>query len=167
MPFEGIVVPFRSKRGGSDIIARPASVSIITAFFILATIIAEVVSLSLMFPGTPIDNLWKLNDRAYVEFGSIGSSVVAIFLFALGIVMAFASWGFRHAKLWAWWTAVSIILLNGVGDLLSIVIRSDLLKGGCGIAVAGALLLMLFHAKTQAFFTSGDRPEMRATGTRA
>ena len=118
-----------------------------------------------MFPGTPIDNLWNLNEQAYKEFGSMGPVALSLFLCMLGIVMAFASWGLRHGKLWAWGTAVSIISLNGIGDLLSIVLRNDQLKGGCGIAVAGALLFMLFRAKTRAFFTSGDRPGMRPTGT--
>ena len=131
---------------------RPAAIFIIVAFLLLATLAAEATACSLLIPGTPLDIMWKLNEDAYREFGVLGQQIMGVFLTLFGIVIAAASYGFLHGNKWAWYTAVSIFCLNGVGDLLALALRNDIIRGGSGMVIAGFFLLLLFRPGTKRWF---------------
>lgn len=61
---------------------RPRGVSVVAIFLFAATIIAFVVGSSVLFPGTLLDRLWKLNPPAHACFRSSGQDIGGIALFA-------------------------------------------------------------------------------------
>ena len=130
---------------------RPRVVSLIAAFLFAATVIATVVGTSLLHPGTFVDRIWNLNQPAYTAFQTIGkSSGVLLLLLALGTAAAGA--GLLRGARWAWWFAVALFTLNGLGDLVTLLATRDLLKSGSGILVAATFLFCLSRPHLIAFF---------------
>ena len=70
----------------------------------------------------------------------------------LAIVMASASIGWFRRRIWGWWLAVVIFLINGLSDAGQILI-GHFLEGGIGVAVSGAILFFLSRPKVHGTFS--------------
>lgn len=70
----------------------------------------------------------------------------------LAIVMVSASVGCFHRRIWGWWLAISIFVINGLSDAGQILI-GHFLEGSIGVAVAGAILFYLSRSKVRESFT--------------
>jgi hypothetical protein len=104
---------------------------------------------TLLCPGTALDRIWVLNRRAHFQLAPLGSRVGIAFLF-LAMTLAAAGAGWFQRKRWGWRLAVSIIGIQVLGDLLTLV-RGDYLRGVSGIAIA-ALLVYLCRPPVKALF---------------
>jgi len=69
----------------------------------------------------------------------------------LGVALATAGIGWFRRRLWGWKLAVAIIATQVLGDVVNC-LRGDLLRGGTGVIIAGALLLFLLQSKVRAAF---------------
>src|SRR5260370_18735108 len=74
-----------------------------------STIIALVAGLSLLWPGTIFDMLWKLNPAAQTEFVR-GGRLVGLLLLCLGIMTRVAGVGLVKGKTWAWGLTLLLLL---------------------------------------------------------
>lgn len=106
---------------------------------------ASLAAITLLWRGTPLDRLWVLNPMAYKRLAPLGITVGILFLL-LGAALVTAGVGWFGHRLWGWRLAVVIIATQVVGDVVSCV-RGDLLRGGTGVIIAGALLLFLLQPK--------------------
>src|SRR5215475_8664744 len=77
-----------------------------------ATMCALTVSL-LLFPGSVLDWLWRLNPDARVAFQSLGCWSLVL-MGTVGTACLFAAIGLWHAKPWATWLALIILSVNMV-----------------------------------------------------
>jgi len=106
-----------------------------------AALIAGVAATTLLCPGTFLDRLWALNPRARQQLvpwrGAFGTLVLL-----LGGALVIAGFGWFHRRRWGWNLAVAIIGTQVVGDVVNC-LRGDWLRGGTGVVIAGALLLIL------------------------
>jgi hypothetical protein len=66
--------------------------------------------------------------------------------------MASASIGCFRRRIWGWWLAVVIFLINGLSDAGQILI-GHFLEGGVGVAVAGVILFYLSRPHVRRAFT--------------
>jgi len=120
---------------------------------------AALSAFTLLWRGTQLDRIWKLNPSAYSQllphrhlFGS------AFLLLSLALFAAGYGW-FRHYG-WAWKLAVVIISMQVLGDGANC-IRGDYRRGLTGLLIAGALLVYLLSSSVKMAFTrkivgSGD-----------
>jgi hypothetical protein len=69
----------------------------------------------------------------------------------LGAILTTAGIGWFRRRPWGWRLAVVIIATQVLGDVVSFV-KGDLLRGGTGVIIAGALLLFLLQPKMRATF---------------
>jgi len=76
---------------------------------------------------------------------------VGILFLLLGTALTTAGIGWFRRRLWGWRIAVVIIATQVLGDIVNAV-RGDLLRGGIGVIIAGALLLFLFRPGIRAVF---------------
>ncbi len=126
--------------------------SIVAAFLFAATAIAAVVGASLLFPGTIMDQIWELNRPAYAAFHVLGKASGALMLL-LGIATAFAGTGLLRRAKWAWWIAIILFAVNGLGDAVTLLTsRRDLLKSASGAVIAAIFLVSLLRPSVTAFF---------------
>jgi hypothetical protein len=119
-------------------------------FLFFGAIMATLAATTLLWRGTALDRLWALNPIAYKQLASLGS-MVGIFFLLLGAALTTAGIGWFRRRLWGWRLAVVIIATQVLGDVVNCV-RGDLLRGGTGVIIAGALLLFLLQPEIRATF---------------
>src|SRR5262249_16430939 len=114
------------------------------AFFAFGAMMCALTLALLLFPGSPLDSLWRLNPAARVAFQSLGYWSLVL----MGIVATaclFAAIGLWRAKAWGTWLALIILSMNMLGDLTNVLVRHDY-RGLIGVPVAGAMIFFLFAA---------------------
>ena len=119
-------------------------------FLFFGAVMAGLAAITLLSPGTPLDELWVLNPIAYKRLAPLGRTVGILFLL-LGAALATAGVGWFRRRLWGWRLAVVIIAIQVVGDVVAC-IRGDFLSGGIGVVIAGALLLFLLQPRIRTKF---------------
>jgi hypothetical protein len=132
---------------------RPKAVVVVAAFLFLSTAISGVTAISLLFPNPRWHWMWDLNRPAYVEFAKL-RPVPGILLLAVGIVTAFAAAGLLRRKRWAWWIAISVFAVNGLGDAFTLFAKRDMEKGASGLLIACAFLFWLSRPVVRQYFPS-------------
>src|SRR5215468_7059273 len=91
----------------------------------------------LLFPGSPLDLLWRLNPDARLAFESLGYWSLILML-TVGTACLFAAIGLWRAKQWGTWLASIILLINMLADLTNVFVRYDY-RGLIRVPVAGAM----------------------------
>jgi len=119
-------------------------------FLFFGAIMASLAATTLLWRGTALDRLWNLNPTAYKQLAPFGGTVGILFLL-LGAALTTAGIGWFRHRLWGWRLAVVIIATQVLGDIVNCV-RGDLLRGGTGAVIAGALLLFLLRPRVRAAF---------------
>jgi hypothetical protein len=129
---------------------KPGGFNAIGIFLFFGAVMAGLAAITLLWQGTPLDRLWVLNQMAYNRLVPMGRTVGILFLL-LSVALAMAGIGWFRRRPWGWRLAVVIIATQVVGDLVNCV-RGDLLRGGTGVIIAGALLLFLWRPKIRDSF---------------
>ena len=119
-------------------------------FLFFGAAMATLAATTLLWRGTMLDRVWALNPMAYRQLAPLGGMVGILFLL-LGAALAIAGIGWFRCRLWGWRLAVGIISTQVLGDVFNCV-RGDWLRGGTGVAIAGALLLFLLRPAIKAAF---------------
>jgi len=119
--------------------------------WIFAALMAALAGASLVWRGTPLDKMWALNRQAYAVLSPLASLVGPLFLF-LSALMVFTSIGWLKRRLWSWRLAVVVLGTQIVGDVVNLV-RGDLVRGVAGVAIAGALLLLVLQRELRTQFS--------------
>jgi hypothetical protein len=131
----------------------PAAVRTVALFLFLATAISSLTGSSLLFPQVAWHGLWQWNRPAYAFLIEAHLQTMAgVLLLALGMVTGIAGRGLLRGKRWAWWIAVVVFAANGLGDLLTLVVRRDVVKGGSGVLIASLFLFLLMRSGTRRWF---------------
>jgi hypothetical protein len=130
---------------------RPRTVPVVAGFLFAATIIAVVVSVSLLFPNPLLDRMWELNKPGAAAFRAMGR-VSGLLLLALGIATALTGVGLLRGRRWAWWLAGALFTVNGCGDVVGLVTTGDWLRGGSGVAIAAAFVYALARPRVRRYF---------------
>jgi hypothetical protein len=112
-------------------------------FLFFGAVMAGFAAITLLWPGSPLDRLWVLNPIAYKRLAPLGGKVGILFVL-LSAALTAAGIGWFRRRLWGWRLAVAIIAIQVLGDVVNCV-RGDLLRGGTGVIIAGALLLFLLQ----------------------
>ena len=133
---------------------RPMGVTVVAGFLFFATAVAWLVGFVLLFPGSALDWIWRLNPAGEAAFRAVGP-LSGVFLLALGIATAAAGAGMLRGRRWAWWFAVALFAVNGCGDVASVFITRDWMRSSIGVAAAVTFLYMLLRPPARAYFQRG------------
>lgn len=129
---------------------RTPGFTAIGIFLFFGASMASLAAITLLWRGTALERLWELNPAAYKQLAPLGISVGIPFLL-LSVALTVAGIGWFSRRLWGWRLAVIIIGIQVLADIVNC-LRGDLLRGGVGAIIAGALLLFLFQPRTRATF---------------
>ena len=135
---------------GLTIGPKPPGFTAIGIFLFFGAIMASLAATTLLWRGTALDRLWVLNPTAYKQLARLGDIVGILFL-VLSVALTTAAIGWFRRRLWGWKLAVVIIATQVLGDVANC-LRGDLLRGGTGVIIAGALLVFLLQSKVRAAF---------------
>jgi hypothetical protein len=120
-------------------------------FWIFAALMAALAGVSLEWRGTPLDKMWVLNKQAYAVLSPVASIVGPLFL-VFSALMVFTSIGWLKRRLWSWRLAIAVLGTQIVGDIANLV-HGDLLRGGTGVVIASALLLLVVRRELRSQFS--------------
>ena len=110
-------------------------IKLVALFFAFGATMCTLTIVLLLFPGTSLDSLWRLNPEAHLAFQSFGKWSVVLML-AVGTGCAFAAIGLWQGTLWGRRLALIILSINMLGDLANVFVRHDY-RGLIGVPVGG------------------------------
>jgi hypothetical protein len=131
--------------------SRPMIVPVAAAFSCMATVLALLIGSSLLISGTLPDRVWNLNPRAHIVF-SLHPKAFGSLLLIVALVAAITAVGLLRRRRWAWLLALATFAVNGLGDLVSLLVLRDWLRGGSGVLIAGFFLFLLLRPSVRAYF---------------
>jgi hypothetical protein len=94
------------------------------AFFAFGATMCVLTIALLVFPGTELDSLWRLNPDAHLAFQSIGSWSIVLMV-TVGIACLLAAIGLWRGVIWGTRIALIILSVNIAGDLSNALFRYD------------------------------------------
>jgi hypothetical protein len=112
-------------------------------FLFLGAAMASLAGTTLLWRGTGLDRIWRLNPRGWQQLAPLGNAA-GIFFVLLAAVLALAGLGWSRRRAWGWRLGVAILATQVLGDLVNL-LRGELLRGGIGFVIAGALLIYLLR----------------------
>jgi len=130
--------------------SRPLGVSILAAFSIVAALIAFTSALSLLWPGGPLEPMWRLNPPAREGFARLGPWAILL-LGTVSVASAFAATGLWRGEQWGRRLAMTGLTLNALGDLASGIVRHDA-RTLVGLPILALILLYLGSRGVRAYF---------------
>jgi uncharacterized membrane protein (DUF2068 family) len=116
-------------------------IKLFALFFAFGASMCALTIVLLLFPGTVLDSLWRLNPAARVAFHSLGLAAVLVML-VVGIGCAFAAKGLWQGSLWGVRIAFMILSVNLIGDLFNAAVRHDY-RSLIGLPIGGAMIFYL------------------------
>jgi hypothetical protein len=129
---------------------RVRGLGAIGVFLFFGAVMASLAAITLLWRGTVLDRAWNLNPTAYRQLAPMDGKAGALFL-VLAAALTIAGVGWFRRRVWGWRLAVVIVAIQVLGDLVNC-LRGDWLRGGVGVVLAGALLLILSRPKVRAVF---------------
>lgn len=96
----------------------------------------------LLFPGSALDPLWRLNPRAHQGFAAMGTGAVLL-MAVVCVTCIVAAIGLWRCKRWGLWIAIAILSINLAGDTTNALLGHDrrtLIGLPIGLAVTVYLL---------------------------
>jgi hypothetical protein len=128
----------------------PRGFTAVGIFLLFGSVMACLAGFTLVWPGTGLDRMWRLNPPAYSELAPLGR-IVGIPFLLLGCMLAVASIGWLRLRIWGWRLAVAIIATQVLGNVVNIFL-GHFVEGGVGVVIAGALLLYLVRGDVKHVF---------------
>src|SRR5256885_4633829 len=120
---------------------RPIGITDLSLFFLFGAGASFVSFISLLFPGSFLDPVWRLNPRARAGLGGMGVWAV-ILMGAVCVACALAAVGLRRGARWGYWLAVSLVAGNLLGGILYGFFGTGT-RARVGLPIALALLALL------------------------
>ena len=122
---------------------RPFGLTALSGFFVFGAAMSGLTCFLLLFPGSRLDSVWRLNPEAREAFQSMGMWAVALMAIVCA-ACALAARGLWIRAPWGRWLAVGILTVNLIGDTANAFLRGDL-RTLIGLPIAGALIVYLLR----------------------
>ena len=123
----------------------PLGIKLLAIFFGFGVSMCLLTIVLLLFPGSALDSLWRLNPDAHAAFQSLGK--ISILVMAIvGAACASAAVGLAKNRRWGVNLALTILAVNLVGDLINAFARGDL-RTLIGLPIGGAMIVYLLRAR--------------------
>lgn len=129
---------------------RPIGVMVLSAFCVVATVIAFTSAFSLLWPGGPLEPMWRLNPAARAGFASMGPWAIVL-LGTVSAVSASSAAGLWKGKEWGRRLAMAGLALNALGDLTNAIVHRDP-RTIVGVPVAMFILAYLASRPVRRYF---------------
>lgn len=131
---------------------KPKGVFIVAIIVLIAAVLAMIVGISTIIPGTPLDVIWTLKNSFPAGFRStLFGMIFGYFILILALVMFYAVYGLIKGRKSAWCITIIIFTVNGIGDAISVASDGSI-NGIFGILFVTAFLLYLTRPRVRKFF---------------
>jgi hypothetical protein len=130
--------------------SRPAGITALSLFFLFGAAMSFLSFVSLLFPGSFLEPMWRLNPRAREGFAAIGMWAVVL-MRAVCAACASASVGLWRGARWGYWLAVLLLVINLLGDVINVLSGTEP-RAVVGIPIVLAILAYLMSKRVRRFF---------------
>lgn len=113
---------------------------VLAVFFTVATLFALLVAFTLVYPGTPADELWAMKPGSRAGFESLGALAVLL-MTVLAAVLVLAAIGLYRRRNWARWLAFALLVVNVVPDAVQALAGATVIF--IPVVVVGAIAVYL------------------------
>lgn len=125
--------------------ARPIGVTALSIFFWAGAVISFIVAVSLLFPGSFLEPMWRLNQRAREGFAGVGGwAILLMGVVSFGCAMAAA--GLWRGSRWGYWLALILLAINLIGDIANVLLGTER-RAAVGIPIVIAILVFLLASR--------------------
>lgn len=131
---------------------RPAGITALSMFFVFGATASFVSFVSLLFPGSFLEPLWRFNPRAQEGFNHIGYWAILL-MSAVFVACASAAVGLWRGARWGYRIAVALLVINMVGDILNVALGTEP-RAIIGVPIVLAILAYLGTSRVRMFFKS-------------
>jgi len=134
----------------------PAALILIVVFLFLGTCGALIGGIALIFPGTPLDALWKMKNSNAAQITSM-AKFLGPFLIVIACVLLASAIGLIKRQRWAWSAALVLFVVNGIADATRI-FQNEATDGLIGVVAAGFFITLLVIGRRSGYFEE-EEPE--------
>ncbi len=124
----------------------PMGMKGLVAFFVFGACACAVTVAALLFPGSALDAVWRVNPEAQAGFQKMGVPLSLLLMLVVGLACGAAAVGLARQKVWGRRLAIGILAVNMVGDTVNAVARHDP-RTLIGLPIAGAMIWYLTRRK--------------------
>jgi len=129
---------------------RPGRITALSIFFAAGTIISFISAISLVFPDSFLQPMWKLNPRALESFHRLGSWSILLMLL-VSIFCGLAAVGLWSGKLWGYWIAIGMLIMNLIGDIYNFASGTES-RAVIGVPIVLLILFLIIKPEIMAYF---------------
>jgi len=133
--------------------SRPGGITALAVFFAAGAAVCLVTAVALLFPGSVLEPIWRLNPRARAGFAALGAWAPAL-LAVVGLACAAAGRGLWTGRRWGHRLAIALLAVNLAGDTANVVLGTEP-RAMVGIPIVALLLLFLATRRVRAYFAEG------------
>ena len=129
---------------------RPLGITALSIFFFFGAAMSFLSSILLLFPGSFLELLWKLNPRARENFTAIGIwAIVLMSVVCMACVLA--ALGLWRGSWWGYWLAVALLIINLLGDIANVILGTEP-RAAIGIPIVVLILAFIMNRRVKQFF---------------
>src|SRR5437016_13447699 len=103
---------------------RPLGITALSTFFTFGAAVSFVSFVSLLFPGSFLQPMWRLNPRALEGFTSMGRWAILL-MCVVCVACASSAIGLWRGERWGYWLAVILLSINLLGDIVNVVLGTE------------------------------------------
>jgi hypothetical protein len=140
------------KPDGPSTIKRPLGVTLLAWFFGFGTLASALAVLTLLFPGGPLELVWRINPRGHEAFIKLGGWAFVL-LVPVGFACAATAYGLFRGARWGHRLAISLLAINLVGDLVNFGVGVEP-RAIVGVPIVALLLWYLLSPSVRSFFSA-------------
>jgi len=129
---------------------RPLGITALSGFSFVGAVVAGVAAVSLAFPGSPLEPMWRLNPRGYQGLARIDGWAVLLLAVVSGACVI-AGTGLWRRRRWGYAFAVAGLSIHLLGDVFSVVSGTEP-RAIVGIPIVAALLVYLSRPGVRSAF---------------
>jgi len=131
---------------------RPIGVTALSTFSVAAALIAFTSAVSLLWPGGPLEPMWRLNPPARVAFAGMGPWAIVL-LGTVSVAGALSAAGLWQGRQWGRRLAITMLAVNALGDLANAVVGRDP-RTLVGVPVVAVIIAYLASRRVSRYFAS-------------
>ena len=130
--------------------ARPIGITALSLFFLFGAGASFVSSISLLFPGSFLEPIWRLNPRGHEGLRALGPPAIVL-MATVSLACLTAAAGLWRGRRWGQRTAAVILGVNAIADAVNGISAGDR-RTLIGLPIAAAMLWYLYTPRVRGFF---------------
>lgn len=131
---------------------RPVAITALSGFFWFGSLMSGTAAVALLFRGSILDGIWRLNPAALEALLGIGPWAIALMV-AVSLACAASATGLWIGARWGQRMAVAVLVVNLIGDAANALFRGDL-RTLIGIPIAALMIAYLLSDRVRPYFIS-------------